>query len=120
MTMSRSIQTRQLCGTQPIFSYFAPLGCIPTIHARHHLLAVVGWTMDRRMKKAMVIRALMEVLLSGEVPDNYIDMQKQISKTWSCHLLMSQGEAWITSDNPVLTLAVQKSYTSNYISSNNT
>ncbi len=58
MTMSRSIQTRQLCGTQPIFSSFALLGYIPTIPARRHLLTVFGWAMDRRMKKALVIRAL--------------------------------------------------------------
>ena len=72
MTMSRSIQTRQLCGTQPIFSSFAPLGYIPTIPARRHLLTVVGWAMDRRMKKALVIRALMMAINLRKPPPGLI------------------------------------------------
>ena len=70
--MSRSIQTRQLCGTQPIFSSFAPLGYIPTIPARRHLLTVVGWAMDRRMKKALLILALMMAINLRKPPPGLI------------------------------------------------
>lgn len=48
-----------------------------------------------------------DVLMAGEIPDKIEDAAAQMLSVWTCHLVMAQGEPWITSDNPVLILSIQ-------------
>lgn len=46
-----------------------------------------------------------EVLMGGKVPPTKEEGLAKLSENWSCHLLPSQKEPWITSDNPTLILS---------------
>ena len=49
-----------------------------------------------------------EVLMGGEAPQKKEDVLTNLSTIWSCHLLPSQDEPWITSDNPTLLLSFKE------------
>lgn len=49
-----------------------------------------------------------EVLMGGEAPQKKEDALAKLSTIWSCHLLPSQDEPWITSDNPTLLLSLNE------------
>ena len=47
----------------------------------------------------------LDVLMGGELPQNENEALSNLSKIWSCHLLPSLDEPWLTSDNPTLILS---------------
>lgn len=52
-----------------------------------------------------------EVIMGGNIPPGRVTEEhiKRVSEVWTCSLLPSQNEPWITSDNPTLLLSIGNS-----------